>query len=38
MSQGEVKFCRSQLDQRDSLVAAIEQSTAVRAKQLEAQV
>ena len=36
--QGEVKFCRSQLDQKDSLVAAIEQSSAVRAKQLEAQV
>ena len=36
--QGEVKFCRSQLDQKDSLVAAIEQSSSVRTKQLQAQV
>jgi hypothetical protein len=33
-----VKFCRSQLEQKDTLVAAIEQSHSVRGKQLQAQL
>ncbi|CAI8051199.1 Centrosomal protein of 63 kDa, partial [Geodia barretti] len=36
--EGEVKFCRSQLEQKDTLVAAIEQSHSVRGKQLQAQL